>query len=364
MHDFRLLSCSTLVSTSGRNEGGAGLAVLSIADYATCCRMAGTVKECQPPQRRLEGRADNISLHSAGNRGIGIRVGPIRMHTAINRTTCLLGYYLLGSVLVAALQASDSSMTASRARAGQILDEATAALGGAKFLGTRDLVGSGWIGSSVGDVNRHMRGKIYLRFTSDAVEERQAYNKDESHVVLFNEAGGYELTFRGARPLDPGQVSRFREDSRNNILNILHQRRQEPGLVAEYRGTTVCERQSGVLVDIISADENDPVVSVCFSSVTKLPVKQSYVRRHPLTRDRIEEVTIYARYFDAGDGVLWPRHISRLRDDAQISETFLDSVQVNQNLSAELFSVPVGARPLKPIPSIESEVGRLRLRGD
>lgn len=209
-----------------------------------------------------------------------------------------------------------------------------------------------------------MRGKIYLRFTGTQVEERHAYNKEESHVVLFNENGGFELTFRGARPLDPSLVSRFREDSRNNILYILRQRRQEPGLVAEYRGASVCERQSGELVDILSADENDPVVTVCFSSVTKLPIRQSYFRRHPLTRDRIEEVTIFARYFDAGDGVVWPRHIARLSDDRQISEIFLESMQVNQNLNAQLFEVPVGARPLKPIPAIDSAAAVLRMRGD
>lgn len=266
------------------------------------------------------------------------------------------------AVPLSTLWAADVAPSPSRERASRILDDATAALGGEKFLSAKGLVSAGWIGSRQGEVSRLQRGKIYTLFTGDAAHQRYAYNKDESHVVLFNENGGYELTFRGARPLDAGLVARFREDSRNNILNVLHQRRSEPGLVAEYRGSTVCERQSGELVEIVSADEKDPIVSVCFSSVTKLPVRQSYYRRHPLTRDRIEEVTVYARYFDAGDGVVWPRHISRTSDGIQVSEVFLESVQTNQNLSAELFALPDGAKQLKPIPSIESAV--LRLRAD
>ncbi|MBL8229586.1 MAG: hypothetical protein JNL98_13945 [Bryobacterales bacterium] len=268
----------------------------------------------------------------------------------------------LSAVALSTLSAADLAPSPSRERANRILDEATAALGGEKFLAAKGLVSSGWIGSRQGEVSRLQRGKIYTLFTGDAAHQRYVYNKDESHVVLFNQNGGYELTFRGARPLDPSLVSRYREDSRNNILNILHQRRTEPGLVAEYRGVTVCESQSGELIEIVSADEKDPIVSVCFSSVTKLPVRQSYYRRHPLTRDRLEEVTVFARYFDAGDGVVWPRHTSRTSDGIPVSEMFLESVQANQNLSEDLFAIPGGTKPLKPIPSIESAV--LRLRAD
>jgi hypothetical protein len=286
------------------------------------------------------------------------------MHTGTNRIRSFFRRAILGAVFAAGLQGEDQEVTPSRERANRILDDAAAALGGAKFLSTHGLVASGWVGSWHGEVSRHMPARIYLRFTANQVEERHAYNKDESHAVLFNESGGFELTFRGARPLDASLVSRFREDSRNNILYILRQRRREPGLVAEYRGSSVCERQSGELVDILSANEHDPVVTVCFSSVTKLPIRQSYFRRHPLTRGRIEEVTIFARYFDAGNGVMWPRHIARLSDGRQINEVFLESVQVNQNLNAQLFEVPPGARPLKPIPTTEETAAVPGMRGE
>jgi hypothetical protein len=62
--------------------------------------------------------------------------------------------------------------------------------------------------------------------------ERHAYNKDESHSLLINESGAYELTWRGVTPLMPENLQRVRQDACLNILHILHQDAGAPGLSA------------------------------------------------------------------------------------------------------------------------------------
>ena len=57
------------------------------------------------------------------------------------------------------------------------------------------------------------------------------------------EAEGYEVTFRGARPIPSDQYDRFREITLRNIFYILRQRRGEPGMTFESRGTDVIDNQ-------------------------------------------------------------------------------------------------------------------------
>jgi hypothetical protein len=224
------------------------------------------------------------------------------------------------------------------------LNDAVAALGGKAFLSMEDRVATGWTGLWRDGVARHSRTRIYTLYTGAGSLERQSFDKKESHWALFNQEGGFEVTFRGYRPMPEDRVELMRDDAPGNILHILRKRLDEPGLVATYRGMMRCENQSGVLVDI--AAEGESVLTVCFSNETKLPISQSFLRRDPVTKERIEVATVFSRYSDAG-GVLWPRHVARLLNGELRSELFLESVEVNQGLQADTFALPAELAQLK-----------------
>jgi hypothetical protein len=76
------------------------------------------------------------------------------------------------------------------------------------------------------------------------------------------------------------------------------------------------------VVDIVDA-END-VVTVYFHQSTKMPVRQSFYRRNPKTRERIEEVTEYGKFRDVGGGVMWPLTVMRTRDGDKIYQMYAD----------------------------------------
>ena len=178
------------------------------------------------------------------------------------------------------------------------------------------------------------------------VRERQAFGKNEDSAVLFAEGKGWNITFRGARPVDEALVERFKDSTLRNVFYILRMRLGEPGMLLESQGTDVYENQPVEIVDITDADNR--VTTVYFHQSTKLPVRQVFYRRDPQTRERNEEVTLFSKYRDVGGGVQWPFTIERLRNGEKIFEIYSESVVINRGLTDELFTLPANMKILKP----------------
>src|SRR5208282_3807830 len=138
-------------------------------------------------------------------------------------------------------------------RGKRVVDEAVAALGGGSFLHMQDRVESGRAFSFYRErLNGLSVAKIYTRYLIRpeppvpgflGVREREAFGKKEDSAVLFVEGEGYDVTFRGARPLSEEVLRRFKESTLRNVFYILRQRLGEPGLVLESRGADVVENQ-------------------------------------------------------------------------------------------------------------------------
>jgi hypothetical protein len=195
--------------------------------------------------------------------------------------------------------------------------------------------------------------KVYTRYLTRpeppkpgfiGLRERQAQGKDEDVLIIFTEGESWETTFRGARPMAPEQVGRWRESLLHNVLYILRQRLGEPGLEFRSLGAQVFENQPAELVEI--ADNDGRVVNVWFQASTHLPLKQSWVRRDPQTRERIEEVTVYAKFRDVGGGAQWPFVVRRERNREKIFEMFAESVTINQGLLDDIFTISEATKVL------------------
>ena len=238
--------------------------------------------------------------------------------------------------------------TPAEIRGGKIIEDAIAALGGDNFLTMEDRIESGRAYSFYREqISGLSIAKIYTRYITVAEgksgqemgqRERQSFGKDEDVSVLFTENGGWELSWRGAKELDKDRIDRWRDTTLRNIFYILRQRLKEPGMIFEARGSEVFENQPVDIVDI--TDANDRVVTVYFNQDSKLPVRQIYRYFNPETKERDDEVTLYSRYRDAGDGVQWPHQIRRERNGEKVYEIYAESVVINQDLTDEPFTVP------------------------
>jgi len=122
----------------------------------------------------------------------------------------------------------------------------------------------------------------------------------------------------------------------HNFFYILRQRLHEAGMEFEFKGSDVVDRVPVEIVDVI--DAQNFVVRVYFHQTTKLPVKQSFSRLDPKTKDRDEEVTRFDRYRD-NHGIQWPQQITRERNGEKIYQIFAETVSFNQDLTDDLFSI-------------------------
>ncbi len=255
------------------------------------------------------------------------------------------------SVLLCAAAAMAAETDAQRGK--RVVDEAVAALGGEKFLGMRDRMESGRAYSFYREQLQGLaRATIYTRYRAVpggklGVEEREAFGKDQEAAVLFTPEGeGFDITFRGARPLPVERVARYYDTTRHNVFYILHSRLHEKGMTFESRGSDVIDNMPVEIVDLIDADNQ--VTTVYFHRSMKAPVRQVFTRRDPVTKLKDEEVTLFSKYREV-DGVQWPYAIQRERNGEKIFEMYSDTVQVNKALEDKLFLIPTGMKRLKPM---------------
>lgn len=249
--------------------------------------------------------------------------------------------------LLLAFTVGGSAQTESmEARGKRVVQEALTTLGGDAFLKMQNRVE---YGRAFSFYRERLRGLSVATFYTEYLEqadvpkgerlltrERQSFGKDERAATVFVGAEGYQLTFRGPQKLPEDQILRYRETNFNNIFYILRKRMKEPGMIIESQGSEIIDNMPTEKVVFTDADNRS--VLVYFHKSTKLPVKQVFQRRDPLTKERIEEVSRFGKYRDVG-GVQWPFDVSRERNGEKIYEMYAEKVEINQQLKPELFQV-------------------------
>lgn len=206
------------------------------------------------------------------------------------------------------------AQTAAEQRGRKLIDQMVDALGGKSFLNMEDRVESGRAYSFYREeISGLSMAKIYTRYITVAagktgeqigVREREAFDKNEDSAVLFNENGAWEITYRGAKELPKDRLERYRDSTMRNILYIVRQRLNEPGMIYEARGADVFENQPVDIVDVTDAQNRQ--VTVYIHQSTHLPLRQVYTRYNTETKQRDEEVTLFSRYRDVGGGSSGP----------------------------------------------------------
>jgi len=235
-------------------------------------------------------------------------------------------------------------------RGREIVNEALQALGGDRFLGMQD---RRELGRAYSFYNTRMsgfaRGKITVKYLPPkagdlAIRERQSFGRkekelDQSYTLYTEDGKVWDLTYRGAKEMDPEMAERYKLSTLHNVLYIFRQRMDEKGLIIEHRGGDVVDYQPVDIVDI--TDSENRVTTVNFHRSTKLPVKQRFVRRNA-AKVPDDEYTIFDKYKDVGNGVKWPFVVTRMRNGDKQFEMFAEKVDINVGLPDSWFTIPSG----------------------
>lgn len=235
----------------------------------------------------------------------------------------------------------------------QMVDRAIAALGGDRFVHMQNRVTSGRVYSFFHDKLSGLDvARIYSEYLPQApakglaIREREVLGKKQDYSYLFLEDQAWDITYRGARPVDDETWDRYFRTTENDILYILKVRRNEPGMTFDYVGADVYVSTHVEIVDI--TDAQDRTVRVYFDHNTMLPIRETYSWLDPDTKQRNDAETNYDKWRDAG-GVMCPYTIERERNGYKTYQMFANTVEVDQALPPKIFELPPGAKVLKKV---------------
>jgi hypothetical protein len=239
-------------------------------------------------------------------------------------------------------------------RGKRIVNECLQALGGQQYMNMQNREVVGRVYSFYREKLSGLDvAKIYTRFETDvsdtahvpAVRERQNFGKKEDYGTLFQEKAAYSISFRGAQPLPDDRWARYKDTTLSDIFYILRVRMNEP-LIIESRGADVLLNAPVEIVDITDADNH--TTTVYFHQSTKLPVREVFYRRNPVTKDKDEEITVFSKYRETA-GIQWPWATERQRNGEKVFEIFADAVKFNDpKMPSNLFELPSDIKLLKP----------------
>ncbi len=239
-------------------------------------------------------------------------------------------------------------------RGKDIVGQAIAALGGDRFLNMRYRLASGRVYSFFHDELSGLDiAKIYTEYLPErppkglALREREVLGKKHDYSYLFLPDQGWDITFRGARPIDDERWDRYARSTENDVLYILKVRSKESGMQFDYVGSDAYLSTHVEVVDI--TDAADRTVRVYFDHNTKLPIRQTFTWMDPETKYRNDEMADYGKYRDIGGGIMWPFTIERQRNGYKSYQLFANTVEAGQVAPPNTFELPAGAKKLKKV---------------
>ncbi len=263
-------------------------------------------------------------------------------------------FLLMAGALAFVAHAQDSVKNDSDQKSRQVVNQVISALGGDKFLHLQNRVSNGRI---YGFFRDQLSGldlaQIYVEYLDTppkdgiALREREVLGKKHDYSYLFLPTQGWDVTYRGARPIPDEDWDRYIRTNRNDILYMLRYRLNEPGMQVDYIGTDIYLSRHVEVMEL--TDSTNQVVRVYLDHNTMLPVHQTFAWMDEKTRMHNDEATEFDKYRDAGGGVMWPLSVERSRNGYKVYQQFAEQVAVDQKLPPKIFDLPPGAKLLNKV---------------
>lgn len=236
---------------------------------------------------------------------------------------------------------SPDQENARKARA--IVDQALQALGGQTYLTIRDREQQGR-GYGFHHGQPTGGGGVFWSFTEFPDKERVEVTKERDIAELYVGNKGWEITYKGPRPLDPKDLDDYLRRRRFSLETVLRTWLNDPGVVLLYEGAANAAQHPASQITLINAQNES--VTLYFDTDTHLPVKKSFSWRDPVDKQKNIEEEVYENYRQVS-GVMAPYNITRYFNGDMTSQRFLNTVTINQGLDPAMFDPKSGYNPNK-----------------
>ncbi|MGA8621989.1 MAG: hypothetical protein WB660_26145 [Candidatus Sulfotelmatobacter sp.] len=230
---------------------------------------------------------------------------------------------------------------ARKARA--LLDQAIQALGGQAFLNIRDMEQEGRT-YSFHHGQPTSNGVLFWRFVEYPDKERIEVTKERDVAYLYTGNKGYEITYKGPRPVEKQDLEDYLRRRRLSLETILRTWLNDPGVALFYDGNALAGNLPALQVTLINS--KDEAVKLFFDIETHLPIKKSYSWRDPADKERNLEEEIFDNY-RLVQGIMTPYGFTRYFNGDMQTERFVTGVHYNQGLNPATFDPNSGYDPNK-----------------
>ena len=249
---------------------------------------------------------------------------------------------LAGAVTVPAQSGDqDAQKNAQQARAA--LNAMVQALGGDAWLNMQNQLLEGQVAAFFQgnpDPGTTLVYEYHAWPDKDRIEVTKHRDVDEMYIGRQ----GWEVTYRGKRPMPKDQLDDFLRRRDHSIETAVKLWMKEPNTILLYEGQQMAERHLAVQVTLISP-RNDSI-TILLDSQTHLPLERTYQWRDPVYHDKNTEVEGYDNYHVV-DGIATPYTISRAKNGEPERQFYVTKVVYNQKLPADFWNVDEIARHTK-----------------
>ena len=240
---------------------------------------------------------------------------------------------------------ADASSQNQDKRGRKLLDQMVEALGGDAWLNRRSALLHGHTAS-------FFRGAPtlnvidfwdYKQFPLSGQPEldRIEFTKKRDVVQIWTSSNGYEITYKGNKPLPADQVKEYFQRQSHSVEAVVRVWLKEPGVVVLYEGTTMVERRMADKITLLGA--NNDAVTLELDYTTHLPLRRTYETRNAQFKDHDEDAEQYEDYHNV-QGLPTAFSISRYHNGDLANQRFILNAEYGIPVAADMFDTD---QPLK-----------------
>jgi hypothetical protein len=243
----------------------------------------------------------------------------------------------------AQIAAEDAIAKANQQKARAIIDAMIQALGGDRWLAVKDET---FEGRTSGFYQGKPTGGIsdYFDYRRLPDQERIELGKKRDVVEFFLGTAGWEVTYRGKRPLPEDQVDDFLRRRDHSIDAAIRVWLKDPQTILIFDKQSLVERHLADQVTLISPSNDS--ITLQMDAQTHLPLRRSFHWRDPLYKDRNEDAEEYDDYHTV-EGIPTAFTITRFHNGDMTNQRYLYRADYNTNFPDSMFDVDATAAKIK-----------------
>ncbi len=228
-------------------------------------------------------------------------------------------------------------------KAKAIIEQGIQALGGQIYLTIRDREQQGR-GYGFHHGNPTGGGGPFWSFSQFPDKERVEFTKERDIAQVFVGDKGYEITFKGAHPVEQKDLDDYLRRRRFSLERVLRLWVNDPGVVMLFEGNAIAAQHPAYQVTLVNTQNES--VTLYFDTDSHLPIKKSFEWRDPVDKQKNLEEEVYDNYRPVS-GIMAPYNVTRYFNGDMSNQRYLNSVTINQGLDPAMFDPNSGYNPNK-----------------